>query len=581
MARRAAAARIRERSWLSQRSPLHKELEWLWLQNERRFEGGHRVLDELWRFDWETLPGGVGPLLRDGITVPVVNTPWSGNTRTLKNKDNFITSNAELAPGEHYARRQDSAIYVNLMEGFATDITGHISKQAPAPEAGLDFGTLGIVRRREDIDDPTRAELFYYNADGIGSDGSQWDSFWSAQLKLAMATGIRWVYVDAPSNAPRRLRRPYLTSFSPRQVWNHHFENGRLEWAIIKIGSRRPKVTTDGSFEGNDYADETLLLVRQGNTDLGQVYKAGGWWRFDSDNEPIAGMTGDWSATGGEIPLAPLIYDRHDRMLGRPGLTELGNTSVALMNIQSAADFDAWDSAGSVIALRGVDQKGFNLFIRKVREGNRYAPLPTNEESKETPDLRDASQGAVVADVFDKRIISILKSADRIRGSELTSAPQASGLAQQAGFTLGNVPRLSLVAGNLETCQNSIIQWAENRWGSKRASGSVRWTKKFELVKLVSSAQAILQLEAIAGINSEELDTRVILAASTDEGFVPDSAAKTTIDNELRASSKLRDRLKIEKAQPQVPGARSRNMPPEPAQTNQDVKTQLDGPNVE
>lgn len=584
MAQRKAAAVNTTRDWLDIRSPLHRELDWLWCQNEHRYEGGHSVLDELWRFDWETAPIGRLSVLRDGVTVPIPVTP----TRNAENKDDWLGSlNTEMAPGEHYQRRQDSAIYVNLMEAFSTDIVGHIFQQAPAPEIGLDFGKMGIVRRLENIDTPTRAELFYFNTDGVGVDGSQWDSYWSAQLKLAMATGLRWIYVEAPEEAPRLQRReflgfrPYLVSFSPRQVVNHLYVNGRAEWFIIKIASRRPKVV-NGSMEGNDARDETLVLVRRGNTDLGDEYKGGGWWRYNADKAQIA--TGNWDKTDGEIPMAPLIYDRHDRMIGRPGLTELGNASIALMNVQSAADFDAWDSAGSVTALRGVDEKGFNLFIRKVREGNRYAPLPTNEENQTVPALTDASQGAVVADVFDKRITSILKSADRIRGAEMTSGPAVSGLAQQAGFTLGNVPRLALVAGNLETCQNSCIHWVEQRWGFKKPSGSSIWSKKFELIKLTSSAQAVLQLETIAGIHSEELESRVILAAAKDEGFVPDNAAAATIDKELRASSKTRDQLAITTAtkptKPQVPGARRRPMPPEPQQTNQPIKTQLDGPAI-
>lgn len=590
------------RGWLNQASPLYKELSWLWEQNETRFEGGHNVRDELWRFEWETrgfgAAGGGLSMLRDGIAIPRRSRKSKvANASLTLGKEDYCDSSSELAPGEHYGRRQDSAIYVNLMEAFATDIVGHIFRQAPAPDAGLDFGQLGIVRRIEDIDEPTRAELAYFNIDGIGSGGSQWDSFWSYQLKLAMATGYRWIYVDAPLEAAglqRRERlgfRPYLVGFSPRQVINHHYLNGNLEWAIVKLASRRPRVVNN-SFEGNDTLDETLLLVRAGNTDFedegegGIRFREGGWWRFDSEGNLIEGMSGNWDRTNGEIPMSPLIYDRHDRLLGRPGLTELGNASIAMMNVQSAADFDAWDSAASVIAVRGADSKGYNLFITKIHEGNRLAPLPANEETGKTPELEDISNGLVAADVFDKRISAILRSADRIRGTEATSGPQNSGLAQQAGFTLGNVPRLSLVAANLETCMNTSLHYLTQRWGFKNPSGSVRMDKRFELIELTSSAQAILQLETIAGISSEELDARVITAAAQNEGFVPDNQAKTKIDAELRKSHQQKEKLKVAESQaktnpPQVPGARRRATPPEPAQTNDRVKTQMDGPNVE
>ena len=594
MAAPAITSAATERPWLNDESPLHEEMDWLWEQNERRFEGGHNVHPELWRFDWETGTYGGVSNLRDGIAFrDFEGSEWSGyNVPNVNGKDNF-NNGGILAPGYHYWRRQRSAIYVNLMEAYATDVTGQLFKHAPAPSVGLDFGALGEVRRIQDIDTPTLAELIYYNTDGIGSDGSQWDSFWSMQLKLAMATGVRWIYTDAPTEAAvfrRRERlgfRPYLVGFSPRQVWNHHYDRGQLQWAIVKIPSPRPRLV-DGRFEKNRAQFDSLVLVRAGNQDLGVEFAGGGWWRFDPDGEQVQGQQGTWERTEGEIPMAPLVYDRHDRLIGRPGLTELGNASIALMNIQSAADFDAFDSAGSVIAVRGVDEGSFNLFIQKVREGNRYAPLKAVDDgtNKTVPDLRPATEGLTAADVFEKRITAILRSADRIRGAESTSAPQASGLAQQAGFTLSNVPRLALVAGNLETTMNASIKSLEQRGTRQKPSGSARWTRKFELITLTSSAQAILQLEAIAGINSEELEATVIVAAAQDEGFVPDNAKRTVIENELRESRRKKDQMAVDAANaknnpPQTPGARSRNMPPEPAQTNDPVKTQLDGPNVE
>lgn len=574
-------------AWLDERSELHQELDWLWTQNERRFEGGHRVWTELWRFDWETLgPQGMAnnwdvsdPWLRKDI-IPL---PGSAG---VDGRGKGIWANAEvLRPGEHYRRRQQSATYINFMDALATDVVGQLFKQGPAPEIGLDFGTCGKVRRKEDIDNPTESELIYYNTDGVGIDGSQWDSFWSTQLKLAMVTGYRWIFVEATPEAPRtqgRVRqgfRPYLVAFSPRSVTNFHYENGVLQFAILKIATRKPHLV-DGKLEGNRPEDETLLLVRQGWTGFGTEYQGGGWWRYDKNRQLL--QNGTWDRTNGQIPLVPLFYDRHPEMFGRPALTELGNASIAAMNLHSCADFDAFDAAASVKALRGVDQKGFNLFIEKVNAGNKYAPLPTNEETGKIPDMQDAAQGAVIADVFEKRLQAIGNAVDRIGKSEVNNAPQASGLAQQAGYNLGNVPRLSLTAGNLEQCQNGILTFIEMRFGHQNPTGSARWTKKFELIKLTSSAQAVLQLEQIAGIWSEELTARVILAAAKDEGFVPDNAASALIDTQLRTA--IRDAATAAQQQadqPQIPGVRSTPTPPEPAQTPQEIKSQMDGPNVE
>jgi uncharacterized membrane protein YebE (DUF533 family) len=132
---------------------------------------------------------------------------------------------------------------------------------------------------------------------------------------------------------------------------------------------------------------------------------------------------------------------------------------------------------------------------------------------------------------------------------------------------------------------NSSIKSLEQRGTRQKPSGSARWKKKFELITLTSSAQAVLQLESIAGVHSEDLEATVIVAAAQDEGFITDNQKRTLIEEQIRASAKERDRqakLAAEtKAKPDVPGERSRNMPPEPVQTNQPVKTQLDGPNVE
>ncbi len=568
-----------ERAWLDVRSPMHEEYDWLWEQNERRYEGGHFVLGELWRFDWETSPVGLLSRLRDIVPLP---------RRTIKTKDDFLPYH-RLRPGEHYRRRQESALYTNFMESYATDVVGHLMKTAPAPDNGLDFGTLGPVRRLEDVDVPSRSELLYYNTDGVGVDGSQWDSFWAAQMKLSMVTGYRWIMVEQPSEPARQRRRerlgfrPYLVPFSPRDVINHHYENGVLQYAFIKIAVRRPQLVKN-TLEGNRPKDETLLFVRRGFAGFGDEFIGGGWWRFDSEKNLI-GEPGTWANTDGEIPMTPLIYDRHPIMLGRPGLTELGNASIAAMNLHSCADFDAFDAVGSVIAVLGADKPGFNLFVQKVDEGNRVAPLPVNTQTDKTPSVQKLSQDAVSADVFEKRLRSLGEAVSRIRGTETASAPQASGLALQGGFSLGNTPRLSLFASNVEAAQNAILQWCEERFGETDPSGSVKWPRKYELIKLTSTAQAILQLQAIAGVHSEELEARVILGAAKDEGFVPDNAAAETIDRELRASRRTADQQAAEaataKAQgPDVPGERRQTMPPEPANAPREVKAQLDGPNI-
>lgn len=575
--------------WLEELHPLVEEMLPTWETNERRAEGGQAVLPELWRFDWETKYDG-----------PAKQSPWyaaAWQPKVVKpSVRDVIPITSPLLPGEHYRRRQDAAIYTGFMVGYEHELVGALMREAPMPTTGLDFGTLGPVRRKSDITQPNLSELIYYNTDGVGGDGAQWDNFWAAEIGAAMHTGLRWIFVESPPEAPRlQIRqlqnglRPWLVGFSPRDVTNYHYENGQLAMAVVRFLMRRPRLDEKNRLIGNTMEYGYYLMVRKGYRDLGERYQGGGWWIYGPDKKFL--RAGTWDATKGEIPMAPLIYDRHKRMLGRPGTTMLGNADIALMNVCSAADFDAFDSAGSVQAVRlggsGADaEDAFNLFISKILGGNRYSPLlgSSDDTGKSVPSsVQDLSTGAIVADTFEKRINMILRLVDRIKLQE-TFGTKTSGLSEQAGFVKGDASRLSLLAGNVETCQNAIIRWLEMRSGKANPSGSTRWPRKYQLVQLTTAAQSVLQLLSIAGLSSATLESRVILAASTDEGFLTDNATQATVEAELQESSKLKQAGQVaevqQKSQPQVPGARERNMPPEPTQTNQAIKTQLDGPEI-
>lgn len=571
-----------ERDWLDQKHPLWEEMYSVWDLNEARAEGIHRVIDELWPFDWEP------KFDRRSTTERRIIIPG----QRVEVRD-VIPIKTELRPGEHYARRQDSCIYVNFPTIYDTEIVGGLIKERPIPTSGLDFGTMGEVRRKRDIDNPTLAELLYYNTNGVGSDGSQWDSFWATQIKASMHTGYRWIMVESPRQAPvLRIQqlmglRPYLVGFSSKDVTNWHYVDGQLAFAIIRILMRNPRIGEDGRFTGNDMEEGYYLLVKKGYDGFGQTYRGGGWWMFTPDKEPLVlnnrTMTGNWDRLNGDIPLFPLFYEEHPRIFGRPATTELGNAAIALMNVDSAACFDAWDSAGSVQAVRGTTDKGFNLFIKKVREGNRYAPLIgafDDAGKQQTAGIQDLSTGAVVADVFEKRVNSILRAVDRIKSQE-TFGTKTSGLSEQAGYIRGDASRLAILAGNVETCQNSVIAATERRAGNRNPTGSTSWTRDFKLIELTTAAQALLQLERIAGISSEELDSTVILAAATDQGMIPDNEARERIKGQLSESAKQKQAVaQMQLQAPQVPGDRKRDTPPEPAQTNRPVKDQLDGPEI-
>lgn len=498
-------------AFLDSRHPIYVACEEAWERNERRIRGGEDVLDELKRFDWES------------------RTPPAGEERT------------------HYEIRRDRATYINLPDMFATTTLGHLMRDAPAPGAGLDFGTLGEVRRERDASAPTRAELIYYNADGVGNDGSQWDNFWNAALKRAMATGHRWIMVEAPREAPGNFAReldglrPYLVEFDPGSVTNWHYDLGRLQWAVVRVSTRRPIVNGRGQLSNNDAADGYLLMVRNGCSDLGTDFASGGWWLYDSKKVLLG--EGRWTNTQGEIPMFPLYYERDTGTKARPamsrsGLTELGAIAVSYMDLLSAWQFDAWDAAMSVTFLRGVDRDGFNLAVEKMAEGSRFIPLMTEERSGHVPDIQDGSTGAVTADVFERLTNAMFAAAERVSTMEATSAPESSGASKVAGFNEEKAPRLALAASNLEQAQNTAIHFLELRWGTGRPAGSVVWPRKFELVDLIDEIRSIFELEKVAGIHSATLGKKLMIQAVREKGLVTDDAEATAIENEYAEDAK-------------------------------------------
>lgn len=581
----APALRTNEEfKFLDSTHPIYDEMFLTMDKNMRRAEGGDGILDELWRYDWETK-----------FDEPGVD-PWRWSRRVVTRKievRDVIPITSALRPGEHYARRQDAAIYVNFPRIFEDETVGPLIREAPLPTTSLDFGSMGEVRRKQDIDEPTLAELTYYNTSGIGGDGAQWDSFWAKQIRAALHTGYRWIFAEMPKTAPRfrfqQLRqglRAFLVGYDARDVPNWFYVDGQLVMAIVRVLMRNPRIEEEGSSRllGNEMEYGYYLMTRRGFTGFGRTFANGGWFLFAPDKTPIT--SGSWDNTNGEIPMAPLFYDEHDRLFGRPATTEMGNAAVALMNVGSAADFDAWDSSGSVQAVRGVDDKGFNLFIDKVKGGNRYAPLRNfaiDDDSKQAGAVQDLSTGAIVADVFEKRTNAILRVVDAIKMQEMFGK-SSSGLSEQASWIRGSAPRLTLLAGNVETCQNTMLRFLELRNGFSQTRASTTWTRKFQLIELTTAAQAVLQLERIAGISSPTLDSTVIVAAATEEGFIADNATRQTVEDELKASSELKLQQQqaalVQAQQPQVPGDRKRDTPPEPAQTNQPVKDQLDGPEI-
>lgn len=481
-----------------------------WLRNEIRLRGGDEVLTYLRKFEWE------------------------------------------MATGDHFSGRKREAGYLNFPDLFVTSMLGHLMREAPAPDAGLDFGTLGEVRRERDRARPTRAELVYYNTDGVGNDGSQWDNFWKGALRRACATGHRWIMVEAPSTAPQTEQdeidglRPYLAEHSPLAVTNWHFERGQLQFAVMNISRRVPRIVSD-RLEGNDFEAAKLLLVRTGFDGLGQEYSPGGWWLYDSDGKEIedaAGseVKGDWTSTGGEIPLFPLYYERDAGSadlpsMSRPGITELGQMAVAYMNLSSAADWDFFDAAGSIQWLLGVDKDAYNLAMEKIAEGSRFPPLKANRDGT-IPQVFDGSTGSVAADVARTVLDRKRKDAHEVALREATSTPDSSGRSKEAGFEEQKAPRLALLASELEQAQNTAIYFLERRFGQGEPRGFVTWPREFDLAPLVEEIRELFEVESLSGYTSPTVAGRALARMAEQKGMVEDKDDFEKIRKEYEESAR-------------------------------------------
>jgi len=516
-----------EYDWLKVEHPVYEENKDLWERNERRFYGGDPILAELRPFDWETTQENAGP----------------GNEGY-----------------GHYRARQLQAVYINFPDLFVRTLVGHLMRQRPQPEQGLDFGTLGRVQREEDTTIPTQAEMVFFNADGVGNDGSQWDNFWAATMRLAIVTGHRWLMAESPPVAPETEqdelegKRPYLIEYSPLAVTNWHYEEGKLQWAVIKVAERNPVVTKEG-MEGNDYEDGYLLLVREGWDSLGEDFSGGGWWRFNSDlemekevqeNGETEIVAGDWESTGGEIPLWILYYERAKATndldtISRSGIAEIGQAAVSYMNLSSAADYDAWDAGQSTQFALGVDLEGFNLATGVMKKGSKLVPFPINKKTGNPPQIYDGSVGAVVSGVFETRLNRKREEAAELAALEASATPESSGESKKTGFADIRAPRLALMASELEQAQNTALHFIEQRFGNEKPTGSVDWPEEFELAPLTDSLRELFELSTLSEVRSATLDAKAMGAAARSKGLMTDDDEAELIEAELAESARRRD----------------------------------------
>lgn len=503
-----------KREWLDNKHPIYVANVEEWKENERRLRGGRPILTELRRFEWET----------------------------------------DETPQGAFAKRSAQATYVNFPEMLVTVVAGHILQNMPAIDEAMNFGTLGTVRRPSDSAIPSRAEQVYYNIDGVGSDGSQLPSYVTGAIHRACATGHRWHYIDAPREAPQNRQReldglrPYIVEFSPISVPDWHYEHGVLQYAIVRVPIRRPRIANN-AMEGADNIDAYMLLVKRGCRVFDgedATFAEGGAFFYGPDKERLPDLDVKFDgALGGEIPFFPL-FGMRDRgtseiaAMSRPLTTDLGNCAVSYMNLSSAADFDAWDAAKSISFLLNVDQAGFNLAVDMIKSGSRLVPLKSEQNSGGTSapvQVVDSGAGGVSAEVFDKRLSHKLMEAKMLALREAVGTPDASGASKQAGFDDVKKPRLISIATEVETWLNIVIYFFEKRFGEVKPTGSVIWDKEFDLLALQDRIEKQFSLEKLSGLRSSTLGSKAMAAAAVENGLVADDAEAETVANEYKKAA--------------------------------------------
>lgn len=221
------------------------------------------------------------------------------------------------------------------------------------------------------------------------------------------------------------------------------------------------------------------------------------------------------------------------------GLWEQGQLAVSYMNLTSAADFDAWDAAASLIWMLGADAKAYNLATAKIEDGSKTIPLPATKDGS-VPQIHDSSAGAVTAEVFTTRLRAKLDELEQIASLARTSTPDSSGVSKEAGHAEARGPRLAAIASELEDAQRQGIHLLEQRFGATvQPSGSVSWPRRFVLTNVTDDIQHVIDLEVSAGISSPTLDAELILSAvrsSPTLSSLPEDVLKAA-ENELRSSA--------------------------------------------
>jgi hypothetical protein len=499
-------------SFLDYTSPIYDSHKDEWEEEERRLEGGKAILAELTRFESETT--------------------------------------------DMYAARQKQATYINFPKAHAATITGQLRMHAPTPEKGLSFGELGEIRSRDQIDEPTLAELAWYNVDGVGQDGSEWPAWFDDVDVWAQATGHRWLMVEAPRaeiqgrpsvEQVRNGMRLFAVHRSPLAAQNWLVQNGQLQWIVFRDPMEDFSLV-DGAFTKRPNNQMMYyVLVRQGYEGLGAGFKEGGWWRLDPQKRLFDGTEGHrtWQNTNGQIPAWPHYGHRSRGTYARPSLSrsstmELGQIAVSTMQAISARDYDFWRACESKVFFLGADPE-IMAEIAKQKD-NVYIGVPLVQTATvgqmQQVAIFDASTGAVAANVSQAIITAKFDEAREQSFQQITSTPDNSGVSKAAGFNEQKAPYLATRAALRQQSENTAIYFWELRSGYPKPKGYSVWPREFDLAPLVDDIDAMFTtLRMASGPRSPTLEASMVLSAAQERGVITDPKMEKKIEAELQDSA--------------------------------------------
>lgn len=491
----SSASDLGDLTWLDTRHTIYDAQVDAWKREERRLYGGDAVLDELTRFAGES--------------------------------------------EDSYLARKKKATYVNLPLAHARAITGELSRKRPTLGKGLSMGGLGEVRPRSKVQGrPSFAELFYYNVDGVGQDGSEFPAWMDAVDERAQATGHRWLMIESPAGAGGQLplrdvlegQRPYVVEYSPLAVPNWSIVRGRLQFAVIRTPAEESRVN-EGLFEG-DAEDGYYVVVRKGYSNLGPAFEGGGWWLFDKEKRLLS--SGPWSWPDGDIPMWIHYGQRSAGTVEHPALSrsstmELGQIAIALLDATSARYYDFWDACASRLYFLGATPAIMQAIAQQVEIDSKLLGVP----HAEGPDgelkpitVYDGSLGAVTAEVAKSVIDALFQEAREQSFQQITSTPDSSGASKEAGHAENKAPILAMRARERQQSENTLLHFAELRFGISEPSASSEWPTDFDLEPLVDAVDDAFDMLRRSGLKSRTAEIAMALSSLEERGIVNDENRK-------------------------------------------------------